>query len=78
MTTHPELSKEDRIRAIAYSIWEEEGRPDGRDEEHWLRACAIVQAEEAPNPDWLQRDVKAEVTTAIDDISKRVARSKVA
>ncbi|MBV9704011.1 MAG: DUF2934 domain-containing protein, partial [Methylobacteriaceae bacterium] len=26
---------EDRIRARAHQIWEEEGRPEGRDREHW-------------------------------------------
>jgi hypothetical protein len=29
---------EERIRARAYQIWEEEGRPGGRDVEHWIRA----------------------------------------
>ncbi len=29
---------EERIRARAYEIWEEEGRPAGRDVEHWIRA----------------------------------------
>jgi hypothetical protein len=29
---------EARIRARAYEIWEEEGRPIGRDVEHWIRA----------------------------------------
>ncbi|HEX3604869.1 MAG TPA: DUF2934 domain-containing protein [Candidatus Dormibacteraeota bacterium] len=29
---------EERIRARAYAIWEEEGRPPGRDVEHWIRA----------------------------------------
>ncbi|MBV8568725.1 MAG: DUF2934 domain-containing protein [Methylobacteriaceae bacterium] len=29
---------EDRIRARAHQIWEEEGRPEGRDREHWERA----------------------------------------
>ncbi|MGH7750676.1 MAG: DUF2934 domain-containing protein, partial [Candidatus Dormibacteria bacterium] len=29
---------EERIRARAYQIWEEEGRPAGRDVEHWIRA----------------------------------------
>jgi hypothetical protein len=30
--------QEQAIRARAYAIWEEEGRPDGKDVEHWLRA----------------------------------------
>jgi hypothetical protein len=29
---------EHRIRLRAYEIWEEEGRPDGRSEEHWMMA----------------------------------------
>jgi hypothetical protein len=31
---------DDAIRRRAYAIWEEEGRPDGRDREHWARASA--------------------------------------
>ena len=56
MTTQPEISHlaaEERIRAIAYAIWEEEGRPHGRHEEHWRKACELVAAE-AQLPDWLQ------------------------
>lgn len=30
--------KEQAIRERAYAIWEEEGRPDGKDLEHWRRA----------------------------------------
>ena len=40
---------EDRIRAIAYSLWLEEGRPDGRAEAHWLKANALVVAQAEPN-----------------------------
>ena len=29
---------EHRIRQRAHEIWTEEGKPDGRDKEHWLRA----------------------------------------
>jgi hypothetical protein len=38
---HPERLAEptcEEIAAIAYSIWEKEGRPEGRDVEHWLAA----------------------------------------
>ncbi|SIQ12291.1 Protein of unknown function [Rhizobium sp. RU35A] len=27
------------IRNRAYALWEEEGRPHGKDAEHWTRAC---------------------------------------
>lgn len=32
---------DDEIKSIAYRIWEEEGRPDGRDLDHWLKAEAV-------------------------------------
>lgn len=88
MSTHPEIShmaREERIRAIAYSLWQEEGCPDGRDQEHWLKACALVDAEAVADPDWLQRtdgDAAHEVPTApipeaakkssLDDLVKRM------
>ncbi|GAB0113325.1 DUF2934 domain-containing protein [Acidisoma sp. C75] len=31
-----------RIRDIAYDLWEKEGRPEGRDHEFWVRAEAMV------------------------------------
>ena len=31
--------KEERIKARAYQIWEEEGRPHGRHHDHWQRAA---------------------------------------
>ncbi len=34
----------DRIRRRAYEIWEEQGRPHGRDQEHWLQAEAELNA----------------------------------
>ena len=37
---------EDRIRRRAYEIWEQEGRPDGREVDHWLRAAREIADEE--------------------------------
>jgi hypothetical protein len=37
---------EPRIRELAYQLWEEAGRPDGRSDEFWRRARAQVFAEE--------------------------------
>ena len=36
---------EDRVRAIAYSLWLEEGMPEGRAEAHWLKASELLKAE---------------------------------
>lgn len=48
------IATEDQVRAIAYSLWLEEGCPDGRAEIHWLRAMELVNveapAEAAPAP----------------------------
>ena len=34
----PDPTRERRIRERAFQIWLEEGKPDGRDHEHWRRA----------------------------------------
>lgn len=35
--------RDEEIRSIAYDLWLSEGRPDGRQSEHWLKAEAIWQ-----------------------------------
>jgi len=35
-------ANEEAIRKRAYAIWEEEGRPEGRHLDHWLRAEAEI------------------------------------
>ena len=32
----------DQIAALAHKFWEDEGRPDGRAESHWLRAIETL------------------------------------
>ena len=32
------MSDEERVRLIAYHLWEEEGHPDGRALDHWVKA----------------------------------------
>ena len=38
---------EQRVRERAYALWEQEGRPDGQAEQHWLAAEAELRAKEA-------------------------------
>lgn len=38
------MERENEIRAIAYQVWEGEGRPEGRGLDHWLKAEAIWEA----------------------------------
>jgi hypothetical protein len=42
-----ERDREQRIRERAYQIWEREGKPQGRDAQHWQQAAAEVEAEAA-------------------------------
>jgi hypothetical protein len=56
-TANVELS-EAEIARVAYEIWEEEGRPEGRDLEHWMLArkrllaqLASPRAGEVPKTD---------------------------
>jgi hypothetical protein len=37
--------REQRIRERAHSLWEQEGRPEGRDREHWERAMREIDDE---------------------------------
>ena len=39
-------SREDKIREMAYSIWEAEGQPDGHDLDHYLQAEQMLTAGE--------------------------------
>jgi len=41
---------EERIRERAHAIWIEEGCPEGRDQEHWLRAEQEMAAVPAKAP----------------------------
>lgn len=44
----------EKIRVIAYELWERDGAPEGRDEEYWYAAVKLLSdeagasAEEAP------------------------------
>lgn len=41
------MTSEQRISLRAYAFWEAEGRPEGRDVEHWLKAEEALRAEAA-------------------------------
>ena len=42
LATNVIASRDQRIADLAYRIWEEDGRPEGRAEAHWLRAAVLV------------------------------------
>jgi hypothetical protein len=45
-----EVEREERIRQIAYRIWQEEGYPHGYDVQHWLKAEAMWSEENTAQP----------------------------
>ena len=52
--------RDERVGALAYLIWERDGRPEGKAEEHWLLACSIIDAQDQgieldDLPPWLSR-----------------------
>ena len=61
------MHHEEEVRLIAYEIWEQKGRPDGQDLEHWLRAEAI----------WEERQMYPSEETAGKPIVKKVRRTTV-
>jgi hypothetical protein len=50
--------KEQASPGRAYAIWEREGRPDGKDLDHWLRAEAeiIAATEQQASPSRTAKD----------------------
>jgi hypothetical protein len=44
------MATEEEIKKLAYKIWEDEGKPEGKDIEHYLRAAKILEEQEAANP----------------------------
>jgi hypothetical protein len=59
-TTEATAPRDERVGALAYMIWEREGRPEGKAEEHWFLACTIIDAQDSgieleDLPPWLSR-----------------------
>jgi translation elongation factor EF-1alpha len=60
------VGKQDEIRLMAYRIWEDEGRPEGKDNENWFKAEAL----------WEKEHKRSEM--AIGSVSEFFARPVVA
>lgn len=37
-----DLDFEQKVRVVAYHLWEDEGRPEGRETDYWFRALATL------------------------------------
>jgi hypothetical protein len=51
MNRRSEMAREDEIRLIAYDIWQEDGCPNGRDCEHWIKAEALWEEKQKQRSD---------------------------
>ena len=45
-TDRQDIERQEEIRARAYALWEQEGKPEGRHLQHWLQAKRLIAAEE--------------------------------
>lgn len=53
------------IRKRAHQIWEDEGRPHGKHDEHWQRAASEVHGlEDFPQPDSVKKAATKPKTSA--------------
>ncbi|MBB4574932.1 MULTISPECIES: DUF2934 domain-containing protein [Rhizobium] len=74
-------TREDEIRKRAYSLWEKEGRPEGKHRDHWIRAEHELDARGENNPPRLEalREASREhrdtflVKTDLEDADQREA-----
>jgi hypothetical protein len=63
------MEREEEIRGLAYRMWLEEGCPDGRNVEHWLKAEAMMKRKNG------EQHTEPEVRRPA---RKRVRRSRIA
>ena len=74
--------REDRIKQRAYEIWEMEGRPHGRDKEHWERAVREMEDDQAvivapPVAELMPPVAKPEAQQGGSSLAKRGGRASV-
>lgn len=45
------MNEDERIRQRAHRIWVEEGKPEGRENDHWQMARQLIAIEDGPGDD---------------------------
>jgi hypothetical protein len=77
------MPTEEQIRALAYSIWEQEGKLLGKDVEHYYRARSILEEQEtakivelAAPPPKIELEMPTPLTELKPPVSKRRTRKK--
>ncbi|MBJ9974016.1 DUF2934 domain-containing protein [Pseudomonas sp. S75] len=67
------MSDEKHIREFAYQLWESEGKPEGRDQEHWEKAVKLAKAK-SQTPDAKPKKAPAKAKAPAD--AKGAAKPK--
>ncbi len=67
-----------QIADAAYHLWLAEGRPEGRDHQHWLQARAALETKVAPKKRRAAAKPKAEAKAAKPAAKKAVATATAA
>jgi hypothetical protein len=69
----PDPNTEKAIRETAYYLWEKEGRPEGRDQDHWVRAAKDLLATPAKPTKRKAAPKSARKTDHLEDEEKVIA-----
>ncbi len=69
-------AKEEAIRAHAYELWEKEGYPEGRHEEHWHQAEKKLRTTSTENDDHMKPKKSAMETAAQGMVGKKMREEK--
>jgi hypothetical protein len=73
------MATEEQIRELAYSLWEQDNRPDGKDVEHYYRAKQMLEEREVallPANQSLPMVVEADPPVAPKPAVKRTTRRR--
>lgn len=64
---------EDNIRVAAYYIWEQAGRPEGKEKECWIKACEQLFAANTKSCKCTKKPVKKTASKPVVKLTKTVA-----
>ena len=67
----------ERVRQRAHELWEQEGRPEERQDEHWARASRDLQMEEKSGTDNTANRAKAgidDASSSVKDVANKYGR----
>lgn len=69
------MHNEERVRQRAYELWEQQGKPEGCEAEHWEQACREIEAEGGGPP--TEADMASSGLGPAADALREVAGSPV-